>query len=102
MVLKKLQLTFNIISFTRPESEIMPNNVSTIVSDKYNYDGYVEFYNDGSAVDLQGWTVTNTKGDKMVWSVKLGATHIVPNGYSLMFLPFNHFLIHIKHFLIHL
>ena len=45
-------------------TEIMPNNVSTIVSDKYNYDGYVEFYNDGSAVDLQGWTVTNTKGDK--------------------------------------
>ena len=66
-------------------TEIMPNNVSTIVSDKYNYDGYVEFYNDGSAVDLQGWTVTNTKGDKTVWSVKLGATHIVPNGYSLMF-----------------
>lgn len=66
-------------------TEIMPNNVSTIVSEKYNYDGYVEFYNDGGNVDLKGWTVTNTKGEKIVWSAKLESSHIVPSGYSLLF-----------------
>lgn len=66
-------------------SEIMPNNVSTIVSEKYNYDGYVEFYNDGGNVDLKGWSVTNTKGEKIVWSAKLESSHIVPSGYSLLF-----------------
>lgn len=66
-------------------TEIMTNNVSTIVSDKYNYDGYVEFYNDGSNVDLKGWTVTNVKEGQTDWSVKLDSTHILPHGYSLLF-----------------
>ena len=66
-------------------TEIMTNNVSTIVSDKYNYDGYIEFYNDGSSVDLNGWTVTNIKEGKENWSVKLDSTHVLPNGYSLLF-----------------
>lgn len=66
-------------------TEIMTNNVSTIVSDKYNYDGYVEFYNDGGDVDLRGWTVTNIEKDKVEWSVRLDSTHILPSGYSLLF-----------------
>lgn len=66
-------------------TEIMTNNVSTILSDKYNYDGYVEFFNDGSTVDLKGWTVTNVKEGKENWSVKLDSTHVLPKGYSLLF-----------------
>ena len=59
-------------------TEIMTNNVSTIVSDKYNYDGYIEFYNDGSSIDLKGWTVTNVKEGSENWSVKLDSTHVLP------------------------
>lgn len=84
----KVLLLFSCCSIANAEvriSEIMTNNVSTIVSDKYNYDGYVEFFNDGGNVDLKGWTVTNYKGDKVDWSAKLDSTHIVPNGYSLLF-----------------
>lgn len=66
-------------------SEIMTNNVSTIVSDKYNYDGYVEFFNDGANVDLKGWTVTNVKEGVENWSVKLDSSHVLPYGYSLLF-----------------
>lgn len=66
-------------------TEIMTNNVSTIISEKYNYDGYVEFFNDGSSLDLKGWTVTNTKEGKTNWSVKLDSTHVLPNGYSILF-----------------
>ncbi len=66
-------------------TEIMTNNVSTIISDKYNYDGYVEFYNDGDNIDLKDWTVTNIKEGKENWSVKLDSTHVLPNGYSLLF-----------------
>lgn len=66
-------------------TEIMTNNVSTIVSDKYNYDGYIEFYNDGSSIDLKGWTVTNVKEGSENWSVKLDSTHVLPYGYSLLF-----------------
>lgn len=66
-------------------TEIMTNNVATIVSDKYNYDGYVEFYNDGGSVDLKGWTVTNIKEGETNWSVRLDSSHIVPSGYSLLF-----------------
>lgn len=66
-------------------TEIMTNNVSTVLSDKYNYDGYIEFYNDGGSVDLKGWTVTNIKEGKENWKLKLDSTHVVPNGYSLLF-----------------
>ena len=66
-------------------TEIMTNNVSTVLSDKYNYDGYVEFFNDGGSVDLKGWTVTNIKEGKENWSVKLDSSHVLPSGYSLMF-----------------
>ena len=66
-------------------TEIMTNNVSTIISDKYNYDGYVEFYNDGASIDLKGWTVTNIKEGSENWSVKLDSTHVLPYGYSLLF-----------------
>lgn len=66
-------------------TEIMPSNVATIVSDKYNYDGYIEFYNDGGEVDLKGWTISNEKEGVLDWSVVLDSTHIIPNGYSLLF-----------------
>ncbi len=66
-------------------TEIMTNNVSTIVSEKYNYDGYIEFYNDGSSTDLKGWTVTNIKEGNENWRVKLDSSHVLPNGYSLLF-----------------
>ena len=66
-------------------TEIMTNNVATVVSDKYNYDGYVEFYNDGPAVDLKGWTVVNEKEGQTDWSVVLDSSHVIPNGYSLLF-----------------
>lgn len=66
-------------------TEIMTNNVATIVSDKYNYDGYIEFYNDGENLDLKGWTVTNIKEGNENWRVKLDSSHVLPNGYSLLF-----------------
>ncbi|MBR4813994.1 MAG: chitobiase/beta-hexosaminidase C-terminal domain-containing protein, partial [Paludibacteraceae bacterium] len=66
-------------------TEIMTNNVATVVSDQYNYDGYVEFYNDGPAVDLKGWTVVNEKEGQTDWSVVLDSSHVIPNGYSLLF-----------------
>lgn len=66
-------------------TEVMPSNVATIYSDKYDYDGFVEFYNDGGSVDLKGWSVTNIKEGVTDWSAKLDSTHILPNGYSLLF-----------------
>ncbi|MEE1542265.1 MAG: CotH kinase family protein [Paludibacteraceae bacterium] len=66
-------------------TEIMPSNVSTIVSDKYNYDGYIEFYNDGEELDLKGWTVSNVKEGELDWSLTLDSSHVLPNGYSLLF-----------------
>jgi spore coat protein CotH len=66
-------------------TEIMPSNVSTIVSDKYNYDGYIEFYNDGAEVDLKGWTVSNVKEGELDWSLVLDSSHVLPHGYSLLF-----------------
>ena len=66
-------------------TEIMTNNVATVVSDQYNYDGYVEFYNDGPAVDLKGWTLVNEKEGQTDWSVVLDSSHVIPNGYSLLF-----------------
>lgn len=66
-------------------TEIMTNNVATVIGDTYNYDGYVEFYNDGSNIDLKGWTVTNMKKDETNWSVTLESEHVIPNGYSLLF-----------------
>lgn len=66
-------------------TEIMTNNVSTIISDKYNYDGYIEFFNDGESIDLKDWTVTNIKEGKENWSVKLDSNHVLSNGYSLLF-----------------
>lgn len=66
-------------------TEIMTNNVSTIVSERYNYDGYVELYNDGDNIDLKGWTVSNEKEGKPNWSVVLDSSHVLPKGYSLLF-----------------
>lgn len=66
-------------------TEIMTNNVATVVSDQFNYDGYIEFFNDGNEVDLKGWSVTNIKEGETNWSLKLDSTHIVPPGYSLLF-----------------
>ena len=66
-------------------TEIMPSNVSTVVSDKFNYDGYREFYNDGEEVDLKGWTVSNEKEGELDWSLVLDSSHILPKGYSLLF-----------------
>lgn len=66
-------------------TEIMPSNVSTIVSDKYNYDGYIEFYNDGAEFDLKGWTVSNVKEGELDWSLVLDSSHVLPHGYSLLF-----------------
>lgn len=66
-------------------TEIMPCNICTVINDTYNYDGYVEFYNDGGNIDLNGWTVTNIKKGEQNWSVKLNRSHNIPNGYSLLF-----------------
>lgn len=66
-------------------TEIMPSNVATVISDKYDYDGYVEFYNDGGEVDLKGWTITNIKEGVEDWSLVLDSSHVLPNGYSLLF-----------------
>lgn len=66
-------------------TEIMPSNISTIVSDKYDYNGYVEIYNDGENIDLNGWTVTNEKEGKVSWSLRLTQSHIIKKGYNLLF-----------------
>lgn len=66
-------------------TEIMPSNLSTIVSDKYDYNGYVEIYNDGDQVDLNGWTVTNEKEGKTQWSIRLSQSHILKKGYNILF-----------------
>ncbi|MCQ2188530.1 MAG: CotH kinase family protein [Paludibacteraceae bacterium] len=66
-------------------TEIMPSNLSTIVSDKYDYNGYVEIYNDGDQIDLNGWTVTNEKEGKTEWSLRLNQSHIIKKGYNLLF-----------------
>ena len=63
----------------------MANNVSTVISDNYNYDGYVEFFNDGAEVDIKGWNVVNEKEENTNWSVVLDSSHIIPYGYSLLF-----------------
>ena len=66
-------------------TEIMPSNISTIISDKYDYNGYVEIYNDGEQVDLNGWTVTNEKEGKTDWTLRLSQSHVVKKGYNLLF-----------------
>lgn len=66
-------------------TEIMPSNISTIVSDIYNYNGYVEIYNDGDQIDLNGWTVTNEKEGKTEWTLRLAQSHIIKKGYNLLF-----------------
>ncbi len=66
-------------------TEIMPSNIATTVSDKFDYNGYVEFYNDGEPVDLNGWFIKNLKEGKENWYFKLAKTHILPTGYSVMF-----------------
>lgn len=66
-------------------TEIMPSNISTIVSDKYDYNGYVELYNDGGQIDLNGWTVTNEKAGKTDWTLRLSQSHVIKNGYNLLF-----------------
>lgn len=66
-------------------TEIMPSNLSTIVSDKYDYNGYVEIYNDGDQFDLNGWTVTNEKEGKVEWTLRLTQSHILKKGYNLLF-----------------
>ncbi|MBQ0157324.1 MAG: CotH kinase family protein [Bacteroidales bacterium] len=72
-------------------TEIMPSNIATIVSDKYDYNGYVEFYNDGDPIDLKNWYVKNKKGnrekgtEKENWYFRFTESHILPTGYSVMF-----------------
>lgn len=63
----------------------MPSNISTIVSDKYDYNGYVELYNDGDQIDLNGWTVTNEKEGKTNWTLRLSQSHVIKKGYNLLF-----------------
>ncbi|MCQ2188495.1 MAG: CotH kinase family protein [Paludibacteraceae bacterium] len=84
----RILLSMSCVSSVNAEvsiTEIMTNNVATIVSDKYNYDGYVEFFNNGDNVDLKGWTVTSVKEGVTDWRVKLDSSHILPKGYSLLF-----------------
>lgn len=66
-------------------TEIMPSNIATTVSDKFDYNGYVEFYNDGEPVNLFSWYVKNIKEGKENWHIQLGKGHLVPKGYSVMF-----------------
>ncbi len=66
-------------------TEVMPSNISTIVSDQFDYNGYVELYNDGEQINLQGWTISNSKDGKEGWTSTLKQTHIIPQGYSLLF-----------------
>lgn len=66
-------------------TEIMPSNIATTVSDKFDYNGYVEFYNDGEPINLYSWFVKNTKEGKFNWNYEIGKAHILPTGYSLMF-----------------
>ncbi len=66
-------------------TEIMPSNISTIISDIYDYNGYIEIYNDGDQVDLNGWTVTNEKEGKTEWTLRLAQSHNVKKGYNLLF-----------------
>ncbi len=66
-------------------TEIMPSNIATATSDKFDYNGYVEFYNDGDPVNLYSWTVRNVKEGKSNWKIELGKGHLLPTGYSVMF-----------------
>lgn len=66
-------------------TEVMPCNIATTVSDKFDYNGYVEFYNDGEPVDLRNWEVRNDKEGKYSWSWILAESHVLPKGYSVMF-----------------
>jgi len=66
-------------------TEIMPSNIATTVSDKFDYNGYVEFYNDGDPIDLKGWFIKNIKEGKENWYFKLSESHVLPTGYSVMF-----------------
>ncbi len=66
-------------------TEIMPSNIATTVSDKFDYNGYVEFYNDGEPVNLYGWYVKNMKEGKLNWQIQLNESHVLPKGYSVMF-----------------
>lgn len=66
-------------------TEVMPSNISTIISDKYDYNGYAEIYNDGENIDLRGWTVTNEKEGVTSWSLNLKESHVIKKGYNLIF-----------------
>ncbi|HOI26026.1 MAG TPA: CotH kinase family protein [Paludibacteraceae bacterium] len=67
-------------------TEVMPCNLSTISGDDYNFNGYVEIYNDGDDIDLRDWTVINKKGDKENWKLMLDSTHVLrADVYNLIF-----------------
>lgn len=85
-----MSVLFGVFSITHANAEIkitevMPSNLSTITSDLFDYNGYVELYSDSKGVDLKGWKVINMKEGELNWEVTLDSTHILPKGYSLFF-----------------
>lgn len=87
---KKLSVLLSLFAFSNANAEIkitevMPSNLSTITSDLFDYNGFVELYSDSEGVDLKGWKVINKKEGELNWEVTLDSTHILPLGYSLLF-----------------
>ena len=82
-------LSGNIISRAQNSiviNEIMPANVSYILDDTYNYNGWIELFNRGTtSINLEGYTITDDENNprKFVFPKSIGS--IAAGGYKLIF-----------------
>lgn len=67
-------------------NEIMPCNISAYMDGStYEFPSWIEFYNDGDAVDLKGAIVTAYKeSGKVDWTGEFKESHKIPEGYSIL------------------
>lgn len=91
MIIKKLTTIMLLatsfgVSATVRINEIMPCNISAYFDGTTSeFPSWIEFYNDGDAVDLMGATVTAYKeSGKVDWTGVFKESHKIPNGYSVL------------------
>lgn len=65
-------------------NELMASNTSTVMDESAQYEDWIELYNGGAtAVDLQGWYLTDTPFEPTKWQFPAG-TVMAPNAYMIV------------------
>ncbi len=71
-------------------NEVMPANVSYMFDGTFNYDGWVELYNDGkSSVNLQGYSFSDDFDNPRKFVLPKNIGSIAPGGYKVIFFDNN-------------